>query len=489
VRARVSDKAAVGVVFAAAVFMSALDTTIVNVALPTIGRDFSVAPTAVDGISVGYLVSLALFMPASGWLADRFGGKRVLLAATVIFTVASALCGLATSLGELVGFRVLQGVGGGMMAPVGMAMLFRAFPPGERLRASAILTVPITLGPASGPVLGGVLVSSLSWRWVFFINVPIGAAAVAFGAAFVRHRTESQPGRFDLPGFLLAGAGLGLLMYGISEGPNAGWNSPMVLLGLVAGAVLLAFMVLVEWRATEPIVALRLLGDRLFRSATTVTVLMTAAFLGTLYVMSLYLQDGRGLGALVSGLTIFPEAVGVAVGSPLASRVLYPRLGPRRHLAVGLIVIATAIGLLALLGAHSSLWWARLLMFAMGFGMAQVMLGTQTAAFATVSPEQTGRASTMFNAERQLGAAIGVALLTTAIGLAGATRHVSGHLIANLGAYRIAFGVAAVFCLAGVPVALAIRDGDAAATIPLRRRSMMAARLRHEPTTAEEKRS
>jgi MFS family permease len=291
--ARVSEKATVGVVFTAAVFMSALDTTIVNVALPTIGRGFAVAPTAVDGISVAYLVSLALFMPVSGWLGDRFGGKRILLTATVVFTVASALCGAATSLGELVAFRALQGVGGGMMTPVGMAMLFRAFPPGERLRASALLVLPTTLGPASGPVLGGLLVSELSWRWVFWVNIPIGVAAVTFGAVFLRHRAEDRPGRFDLAGFLLSGVGLGLLMYGVSEGPNAGWASPVIVSGIVAGAILLGVAVLVEYRAAEPIVAVRLLGDRLFRTGTAANILMTSGFIGTLFVMSLYLQDGR----------------------------------------------------------------------------------------------------------------------------------------------------------------------------------------------------
>src|SRR6266436_3857672 len=161
--ALVSEKVAVSVVFVAAMFMSIMDTTIVNVALPTIGRDFSVSPTSVDSVSIAYLVSLAVFIPASGWLGDRFGGKRVLLTAIAVFSVASALCGLAQSLGELVAFRVLQGAGGGMLAPVGMAMLYRAFPPAERIRASAILTVPTTLAPALGPVLGGLLVTDLSW--------------------------------------------------------------------------------------------------------------------------------------------------------------------------------------------------------------------------------------------------------------------------------------------------------------------------------------
>src|SRR5580693_6172308 len=177
-------------------FMSIMDVTIVNVALPQLGRDLHVGATSVAAVAVGYLVSLAVVIPASGWLGDRFGGKRVLLTAIVIFTLASALCGLAQSLGELVAFRVLQGVGGGMLAPVGMAMLFRAFPPEERIRASSILTVPTTLAPALGPVLGGLLVTDLSWRWVFYVNVPIGLVAFLFGLIFLESAPQERPGRF-----------------------------------------------------------------------------------------------------------------------------------------------------------------------------------------------------------------------------------------------------------------------------------------------------
>src|ERR1700761_5333298 len=160
--ARVSQKVAVSVVFVAAMFISIMDTSIVNVALPSIGRDFHISATAVDGISISFLVSLAVFMPASGWLGDRFGGKRVLMAAIATFTVASALCGLASNLPELVAFRVLQGVGGGMLAPVGTAMLFRAFPPQERVRAASIIILPTALAPALAPVIGGLLVTDAS---------------------------------------------------------------------------------------------------------------------------------------------------------------------------------------------------------------------------------------------------------------------------------------------------------------------------------------
>jgi EmrB/QacA subfamily drug resistance transporter len=462
---RISQKIAVSVVFVAAMFMSIMDATIVNVALPRIGRDFSVSPTSVDTISIAFLVSLAVFIPASGWLGDRFGGKRVLLSAIAIFTAASALCGIASSLDELVGFRILQGVGGGMLAPVGLAMLFRAFPPEERVRASAILTVPTTFAPALGPVIGGLLVTDLSWHWVFYVNVPIGVFVFVFGSVFLQQQVESRPGRFDVAGFVLSGLGLGLLMYGVSEGPILGWGSATVDATIMAGAVLLAAMVVVELHTSEPIVALRLLDNRLFRSTNEVMVLISVGFFGTLYAISLYYQDGRGLSPLVAGLSTFPEAIGVMIGAQVASRLIYPRLGPRRHIALGLTGASVSMGLLALMGATTSLWWARLVLFSLGLWMAQVFVPTQAAAFATISPAATGRASTMFNALRQLGGAIGVAVLTTAIVAVGPVRHVGGHLVADLTSYHVAFLVAAAFGLVAVAAALRVRDVDAANTM------------------------
>jgi EmrB/QacA subfamily drug resistance transporter len=480
VRRQIHQKIAVSVVFVAAMFMSIMDVTIVNVALPTIGRDFHVSPTAVDAVSISFLVSLAVFIPASGWLGDRFGGKPILLTAIVVFTAASALCGLAQSLAELVAFRVLQGVGGGMLAPVGMAMLFRTFPPAERIRAAAVLTVPTTFAPALGPVLGGLLVDQLSWRWVFFVNLPLGAAALIFGILFLEHRVESAPGRFDVPGFLLSGLGFGSLMYGVSEAPDKGWSAVAPLTTIALGAALLAAMVIVELRTWQPMIALRLLGNRLFRSANAVMVLASIAFLGALYVVSLYYQDGRGLSPLQSGLSTFPEAIGVMLGAQLASRVLYPRLGPRRHIAAGLLGVAVSIGSLTLLDQQSSLWWARVLMFAVGFWMAQVFVPTQAAAFATIAPADTGRASTMFNAVRQLGGAIGVAVLTTAIVLAGNSRTAGAD--GSLTPYRVAFLVAAGVALLGAAAALTVRDADAANTMP--GRGPRKAEAQREPSLA-----
>jgi EmrB/QacA subfamily drug resistance transporter len=470
---KMNQKIAVGVVFVSAMFMNIMDITIVNVALPTIGRDFHIAPTAVDGIVIAYLVSLAVFIPASGWLGDRFGGKRVLITAVIVFTLGSVLCGLAQNLAELVVFRVIQGAGGGMLAPVGMAMLFRVFPPAERVRASSILTVGTTLAPAIGPVLGGLLVTDLTWRWVFFVNLPIGIAAVTFGALCLERSEPQDAGMFDIPGFLLGGTGLGLLMYGVSEGPLKDWSSPVVIATCVAGVVLLVALVMVELRTTRPMIDLRVLSGRLFRSASGVIFLSSAGFLGTLYLIPLYFQDARGLSALQSGLSTFPEAFGVMLGAQIASRVIYPRLGPRRHITFGLLGLAAGMLLLTQIGLTTNLWLIRGIMFFLGMMVAQIFVPSQAASFARISPADTGRASTLFNTGRQVGSAIGVAVLSTVLIGIGSTQAAGGIAHPNLRAYHLAFFAAALFALAGTGFSLTIRDSEASETMVRRGRAAL----------------
>jgi predicted MFS family arabinose efflux permease len=322
------------------------------------------------------------------------------------------------------------------------------------------------------------------------VNVPLGILALAFGALFLQGGDLLAPGRFDAVGFALAGGSLGLLMYGVSEGPIRGWSSGLVLATALSGTALLAVLVTAELRRRQPLIDLRLLGNRLFRSCNGVMVLSSAAFLGTLYVVSLFFQDGRHLSALASGLSIFPEAFGVMGGAQLASRLLYPRLGPRRNIAIGLVAMAASIGMMSLVGSQTSLWWMRLLMFCLGLAMGQVFVPAQAAAFATISPEATGRASTMFNVVRQLGSAAGVAVFTTAIVAVGAVRVAAGHVTANLTAYHFAFLIAAGVALAGAAVALTIHDCDAAATIVRRGRrgaaSGMARQAPEQPMSAGE---
>ena len=465
-----NQKIAVPAVFVAATFMNILDTTIVNVALPTLGREFGVKPASVDTVAIAYLVSLAVFIPVSAWLGDRIGAKRVMLIAVAIFTGESALCGAASSLGGLVAFRVLQGVGGGLMIPVGMALLYRTFPPAERVRASSIIVVPTAIAPATGPVIGGLFVTELSWRWVFYVNLPIGIAAIAFGLYFLEEKRDHAPGDFDLVGFVLAASGLGLTMYGVSEGPFRGWGDALIVAALAAGAALLATLVWLELRSHAPMIDIRLYKDHLFRSSVIVLGLAQAAFLGVLFLVALFYQDALGLSALQSGLGTFPEAIGSIIGAQVVLRWLYPVLGPRRVMAAGMTILAVSLLLLTLIGAHTSLWWPRLLVLLSGYGIGHVFLPSQAAGFATISAADTARASTLFNAQRQLGSAVGVALLSSVVAAVGPVHVVNGKESANLVAYHAAFVVAAGLAMLGAIVALTIRDSEAHQTMVRRGR-------------------
>src|SRR5437016_5406336 len=272
----------VAIVFVCGMFMDIMDTTIVFVATPTLAREFHATQSSIEWVVLGYLLSLAIWIPASGWLGDRIGTKKVFLFALATFTLASALCGQAHSLSELVAFRVLQGVGGGMLVPVGTAMLFRAFPPIERAKASTVLIVPTVLAPALGPVLGGWLVTDVSWRWIFYVNLPVGVLAFTIGFFYLREEREGMAGRFDLPGFVLSGGGLALVLYALSRGPDVGWRSAQILATGLVGVAMFVALVVVETRVPHPMLALRLFRERMFRNANIVLTLTYGSFIGVI---------------------------------------------------------------------------------------------------------------------------------------------------------------------------------------------------------------
>jgi EmrB/QacA subfamily drug resistance transporter len=464
----VNQRVVIPIVYVCAVFMNVMDVTIVNVALPSIGRDFHQRPAALNSVSVAYLLSLAVVIPAAGWLGARYGTKRIFLAAVAVFTISSGLCGVAPTLWTLVIARAMQGVGGGAMIPVGMAMLMLTFPPEDRVRVASILVVPTALGPALGPIVGGVLSTELSWRWVFYVNVPVGLAVLVFGWTFLIEQRERVDGSFDVWGFVLASVGFSVFMFGVSGGASHGWGSLRVAPALVLGAIIIAVLVVVETRSPHPLLALHLYRNRLFRSTSLAVLMGISALFGLLFLVPLFLQIGLGRTALQTGLDVFPEAIGVMVGGQLASRWLYMRIGPRRSVIAGLVGVGFSGLFMTAFGAGTNLWIVRSLMFALGVFMGPVYLSSQATSFATVGRADIGQASSLFNSQRQFGTAVGIALLSTVLRVAGNSGPSAGSPRSLFG-YHAAFAAAGIFAFLGVGIAMKISDEDAAKTIVRRK--------------------
>ncbi|MEO7124522.1 MAG: DHA2 family efflux MFS transporter permease subunit [Nakamurella sp.] len=413
------QKVAVAIVFVVAMFINILDATVVNVALPSIAGDFEIPVDQTATINIGFLVAVAVMIPVSGWLGDRLGARGVFTVAVALFTVASAACGLSDTLAELVIFRIFQGVAGGLMTPVGMSMLYRSYPPAERIRLGSITTVPIAFAPALGPVVGGLLTEHAGWEWIFWINVPIGIAATIFTLVAVKPLARTTTHRLDFAGFVLAGVGFAGLMYALSEGPSRGWLTPGILISGIVGVILLAALVPVELRSTAPMIQLRLLALRLFRAANLVTMLSSAGFIGALFAYPLMLQSALRFSPLEAGLLTFPEAIGVMLGVQIAAR-FYSRIGPRAQIAGGQLVTASVLVSIALavrIDTPPAVPIA--LMFVIGIGQAHTFMPTQAAAFDTVPKRSTGEATSIYNVFRQAGAAIGVALAASVMAVVG----------------------------------------------------------------------
>lgn len=462
---RINQKIVVSVVYVSAMILNTLDATIINVALSTLAREFGVSPASIESVVIGYLVSLAVFIPVSGWVGDRFGTKRTFLVALAIFTLASLISGFAQSLPQLVAFRILQGVGGGMLTPVGMAMLYRTFKPHERIGVGRILMFATILGPALGPIIGGVILENWEWPWIFFAKVPVALAALLFGLLFLDEHREEDPGGFDLAGFVLGGVGFASVMYALSEGPQRGWTDGITLTALVGGVVALVAFVVTELRLRAPMIQLRLLQNRLFRTTLTVSFFGSAGFIGVLFLVPLFLQEALGLSPFETGVTTAPEAIGVVTATQLVARI-YHRVGPRRLMAGGLTGVTLSILAMALIQPDTNLWVIRLLMFALGSGMAFLFLPNQAASLATIGVRETGRATTMTNVQRQLGSALGVAVLSTVLAAVGpVVMSASGAPEPNMTAYRAAFVAAAALSAIGAAFALRVPDEDAAETM------------------------
>ena len=413
-------------------FIVGLDITIINLAVPSIGRDFHAPVSGLQWTVDAYLLVIASLLMLSGSTADRVGRRRVFLAGLVVFTLGSLACSLAPSLGALIAFRAVQAVGGSMLNPVAMAIVTNTFTePGERARAIGMWGSVFGLSMALGPIAGGALVGSVGWRGVFWINVPVGVAAIILTALYV---PESRAGKYRRPdpfGQILVMTILGTASFAIIEGPDYGWTSAPILACVGAAAAALAAFGWYEPRRTDPLIDLRFFRSLPFSGAALIAVTGLCAFAGFLFLLTLYLQDVRGYRPLTAGLFLLPMAVVMGCSAPLAGRVI-----ARRGSRIPLLISGTGIAIggvaLTFLTATLPAWYVLLCCLLFGVGLGWLNAPITTSAVAGMPRSQAGVASSIASTGRQVGSSLGVAVMGSVLaaglhgpltaGFAGATR-------------------------------------------------------------------
>ncbi len=439
--------------------MTNVDTTVVNVALESLARDFGASVSRVQWVATGYLLALAIVIPLSGWATDRFGGKRVWIASIGMFLGGSMLAGAAWSLGSLIFFRVLQGLGGGMIMPVGMTLLTRAAGRARVGRVMGALGVQQVLGPVLGPVIGGALVEHAGWRWIFYVNVPIGVLGIVAAARFLP-RALPQPGdRLDVRGFLLLSPGMAALVYGLSEiSERNGFSDPRTFIPIVLGISLVTAFVFHARRARNALIDVHLFAGRAFSAGVATTFCIGMALFGALFLLPLYYQGARGQSPLDAGLLMAPQGVGAAIMMPFAGW-LTDRVGAGRVVLAGLALVVAGTLPFALTGTSTPYPLLALALVVRGVGLGASTMPAMAGAYASLDEDAVARASSVLNVVKRLGGSVGVALVAVVLEhhLLGSTggvgeRAAPDSIVAD--AYAKSFWCVLGFCaLALIPAA------------------------------------
>jgi EmrB/QacA subfamily drug resistance transporter len=441
------------VIMLGAQLMIILDATVVSIALPRILTSLHFSTTSLSWVMNAYTLTFGGLLLLGGRAGDILGRRRVFLAGIGLFTVASLAGGLSTSAGLLLAARAVQGVGGALAAPAVLALIVTSFPEGrERTRALGIYMGVITGGSSLGLVLGGVITEWLSWRWVLFINVPIGLAVVAIAPLFVAE-TPRQPGRFDLAGALTSTAGVASLVYGFVRVATNGWGDHLALGAFGAAAVLLATFLAVEAGALQPITPLRLFADVSRSGSFAARLLLIAGMFGVFYFLTQFLQRVIGFSPLRAGLAFLPMTAALFVMSRTAPRLM-PRLGAKPLMIVGMLPAITSLAWLSRVSPATD-YWSGVFgpMMLLGIGMGLVFVPLTTASLAGVAPADSGAASSLVNVVQQVGGALGLAVLVAVDGTASrdAARHpLPGLTAAAQARHVLAHGMASAFGLAAI---------------------------------------
>ncbi|WEK53203.1 MAG: DHA2 family efflux MFS transporter permease subunit [Candidatus Cohnella colombiensis] len=390
--------------------MVILDSTVVNVAIPNLQHYFDTSLKGIQWTITGYTLAMSAVIPLAGWMTDRYGAKQIFLITITLFTLGSVLCALAQTVEQLVLFRVIQGLGGGMVAPIGMAMIFKLSPSNKRGSVMAMLGIPMLLAPAAGPILSGWIIGFASWHWIFLINLPIGIAALLVGIKYLpvleRHKTPA----LDIWGIVLAPIAFSMLAFGMSEG-GTNWTSSRTLTGLIIGGVALIIFIIVELRQKQPLLELRVFGSSDFTRGVVLTWISQIALIGSILMVPLFLQNLLGYTPLQSGLTTLPMALGSIIFMPIGGK-LFDKLGARPLAFVGLIIITVALYLLSHIGLESSKLQIMLPLALMGVGMGLSMMAINTHVLNSAPLRLVSRVTPLTTATQQVVMSFAIAGLT-----------------------------------------------------------------------------
>jgi EmrB/QacA subfamily drug resistance transporter len=440
--------------------MSILDTTIVNVALATLSHELHATIADIQWVVTAYMLSLAAVIPITGWAARRFGAKRVYVLSLILFTAGSALCGLATSTSELIVFRVLQGAGGGMLLPIGQLMMADAAGPKRMGRVMSIVAVPMMLAPILGPTIGGLIVQNISWRWIFYVNVPIGVIAVIAALRVLPRSERGNAGRLDTLGLALMATGLPLFTYGLAEiGITGSFTSPKVILPIVGGLALVTAFVLHALRVPRPLLNIRLYRRPTFSSASFAMFCLGAALFGGMILLPLYWQEVRHESVVVTGLLTGPQGLGAALAMPIAGK-LTDRVGGGPLALFGVTVCTIATIPFGLIGAHTSILWLSSAMFVRGIGIGFGFMPAMAAAFAALKRSELSDATPQLNVLQRVGGSIGTAVLAVVLQRALVGVHTPSGAAA---AYGTAFWWSAGMTAAAIVPAIILMRAERAA--------------------------
>ena len=437
-------------------FMIMLDNTVVNVALPSIERDLHISISSLEWIVTSYALVFAALLITGGKLGDMYGRKRIFIAGLVVFTLASLACGLAPSAGFLIGARLVQGAGAALMNPASLSIITATFPPRQRGTAIGIWAGVSALALAIGPLAGGLIVDNINWNWIFFINVPVGVLGVVASRIFITEsRDTSREQSIDLPGLVTSGLALFALTYGLIEGNQRGWTSAEIVGLFVAAAVLFALFVVVESRQRLAMLDLSLFKNGSFTGANIVALLVSLGMFGVFFYVSLYVQNVLGYTPTQAGAIFLPMTLLIILLAPFAGRAS-DRVGSRWLMGGGMALLGVSLLLYQRMGVHSGFWTLLPALLIGGAGMAITMSPMTSAAMGAVPPDKAGVGSGVLNSFRQVGGALGIAIMgaivasyvhTPVRSLLGKQEFVHGLHAALLVSAGIAFAAAFVAVL------------------------------------------